>query len=55
MIKTHLQSQAAKSIAVGHQHNHEGTWQALIKISREQGVSFHPEFFDRLKKDFLID
>lgn len=39
LVKTHLQAQAAKSIAVGHQHNHEGTWKALRNIFREQGVS----------------
>lgn len=40
MIKTHLQAQAVESIAVGHQHHHEGTWKALKKISKEYGVSF---------------
>lgn len=39
MIKTHLQSQAIKSIAVGYQHDHKGTWAALQTIFKQQGVS----------------
>lgn len=38
MIKTHFQSQASQSIAVGHQHNHTGTWQALKTIFEEHGI-----------------
>ncbi|KAF2880643.1 hypothetical protein ILUMI_25537 [Ignelater luminosus] len=37
LVKTHLQAQAAKEIAFGHQHNHEGTWKAFKKIYREYG------------------
>lgn len=39
LVKTHLQAQAAKEIAFGHQHNHEGTWKAFKNIYREYGVS----------------
>ncbi|XP_031352409.1 solute carrier family 25 member 35-like [Photinus pyralis] len=38
MIKTHFQSQASQSIAVGYQHNHKGTWQALKTIFKEHGI-----------------
>lgn len=38
MVKTHFQSQASKSIAVGYQHNHVGTWQALKTIFSEHGM-----------------
>ncbi|KAK4876381.1 hypothetical protein RN001_012803 [Aquatica leii] len=38
MIKTHLQSQASQSIAVGHQHDHTGTWTALKKIFQGHGI-----------------
>ncbi|XP_045473109.1 solute carrier family 25 member 35-like [Harmonia axyridis] len=38
MVKTHLQSQAAKSIAVGHQHQHKGSFYALRDILKEHGL-----------------
>ncbi|XP_008198494.2 solute carrier family 25 member 35 isoform X1 [Tribolium castaneum] len=38
LVKTHLQSQAAKAIAVGHQHEHEGTWSAFKKIYHTSGI-----------------
>ncbi|KAF5292635.1 hypothetical protein FQA39_LY13968 [Lamprigera yunnana] len=38
MIKIHLQAQASQSIAVGYQHNHEGTWNTLNKIFKEFGL-----------------
>ncbi|XP_061595862.1 solute carrier family 25 member 35 [Cololabis saira] len=38
LVKTHLQSQAASSIAVGHQHQHQGMVQALKAIHRKHGV-----------------
>lgn len=38
LVKTHLQSQATQTIAVGHQHNHEGTFKALANIYRKNGV-----------------
>ncbi|KAL3269672.1 hypothetical protein HHI36_008733 [Cryptolaemus montrouzieri] len=38
MVKTHLQSQAAKSIAVGYQHHHKGTFQALKDILKDHGI-----------------
>lgn len=41
LVKTHLQAQAAEAIAVGHQHNHDGTWSALKKIFYKNGVSGH--------------
>lgn len=39
LIKTQLQSQAAKSIAVGFQHGHSGTWRAVKDIFEAHGVS----------------
>lgn len=39
LVKTHLQSQAVKAIAVGHQHEHQGTWGALKTIFAQNGVS----------------
>lgn len=38
LVKTHLQSHAAESIAVGHQHKHEGFIPALYKIFNQEGV-----------------
>lgn len=38
LVKVHLQSRAAASIAVGHQHHHEGTTHALKTIYKEQGL-----------------
>ncbi|XP_047492224.1 solute carrier family 25 member 35-like isoform X1 [Penaeus chinensis] len=38
LVKTHLQSHAAESIAVGHQHKHEGFLSALHKIFNQEGV-----------------
>lgn len=38
IVKTHLQSKAAKNIAVGHQHEYEGSLQALKKIFNENGI-----------------
>lgn len=38
LVKTHLQSQAASSIAVGHQHEHQGMFHALRAIYRQHGV-----------------
>lgn len=38
LVKTHLQSQAVQNIAVGHQHNHQNSVQALINIFKENGV-----------------
>ncbi|XP_021925807.1 solute carrier family 25 member 35-like isoform X2 [Zootermopsis nevadensis] len=38
LVKTHLQSQAANSIAVGYQHTHTGCISALWKIYLEQGI-----------------
>jgi solute carrier family 25 protein 34/35 len=40
LVKTHLQAQAAQAIAVGYQHNHEGTWNAFRKIFVKNGVSW---------------
>ncbi|KAJ4434159.1 hypothetical protein ANN_16479 [Periplaneta americana] len=37
-VKTHLQSQAADSVAVGYQHQHAGSASALRKIYQEGGV-----------------
>nr|CAD7607498.1 unnamed protein product [Timema genevievae] len=38
MVKTHLQAQAAKSVAVGHQHAHSGMTRAFLNIYKEHGV-----------------
>lgn len=39
LIKTHLQAQASKEIAFGHQHSYKGTWSGLYQIFQEQGVN----------------
>ncbi|ESO95760.1 hypothetical protein LOTGIDRAFT_214858 [Lottia gigantea] len=39
MVKTQLQSQAAASIAVGHQHFHKGMSHGLVKAFREYGIT----------------
>ncbi|KAA0711705.1 Solute carrier family 25 member 34 [Triplophysa tibetana] len=38
LVKTHLQAQTVKSIAVGHQHNHQGVSSALVSIYQREGV-----------------
>uniref|UniRef100_UPI0037E92DC7 solute carrier family 25 member 35 isoform X2 n=1 Tax=Semicossyphus pulcher TaxID=241346 RepID=UPI0037E92DC7 len=38
LVKTHLQSQATSSIAVGHQYKHQGMIHALAAIYREHGI-----------------
>lgn len=38
LVKTRLQSHAAKSISVGHQHKHSGTANALKEIFKNEGV-----------------
>ncbi|VEN40126.1 unnamed protein product [Callosobruchus maculatus] len=38
LVKTQLQSQAVQAIAVGHQHEHRGSWDALKRIYRGHGV-----------------
>jgi solute carrier family 25 protein 34/35 len=38
LIKTHLQSQASKEIAFGHQYHYKGTWSGLWGVFKEQGV-----------------
>ncbi|XP_071446189.1 solute carrier family 25 member 35-like [Hetaerina americana] len=38
LVKTHLQSQATGSIAVGHQHQHSGMGQALMGIYKQYGI-----------------
>ncbi|KAF4072771.1 hypothetical protein AMELA_G00251220 [Ameiurus melas] len=38
LVKTHLQSQAMSSIAVGHQYQHQGMIHALLVIHREHGI-----------------
>ncbi|KAF4532356.1 hypothetical protein B566_EDAN003660 [Ephemera danica] len=39
LVKTHLQSQAATQVAVGHQHNHRGTAAALYAIYTKHGIT----------------
>lgn len=38
LVKTRLQAQATKKIAVGHQHKHSGTFNALRDIYKKEGV-----------------
>ncbi|KAL1490264.1 hypothetical protein ABEB36_012988 [Hypothenemus hampei] len=38
LVKTHLQSQAVAAIAVGHQHQHTGTIEALTNIYKSGGI-----------------
>lgn len=38
LVKTRLQAQATKAIAVGHQHKHSGTFGALADIYRKEGI-----------------
>lgn len=40
LIKTQLQSATTEAIAVGHQHRHSGTLEAIKSIYRNHGVSF---------------
>lgn len=40
LIKTHLQSESARAIAVGYQHHHDrGTWNTLFNLYNKGGVS----------------
>lgn len=43
LIKTQLQSQAARQIAVGHQHGHRGAITAIKTIYSKHGVGLHVE------------
>lgn len=43
LIKTQLQSQAARQIAVGHQHGHRGALTAFKTIYSKHGVGLHVE------------
>lgn len=38
LVKIHLQSQAAESIAVGHQHKHQGFLSAMSSINSKEGI-----------------
>lgn len=38
LVKTRLQSAANSKLSVGHQHNYTGTWDALTKISKNDGM-----------------
>lgn len=38
LVKTRLQSQSTSTIAVGHQHEHRGTFSALMDIYRREGL-----------------
>lgn len=39
LVKTHLQAQTVKAIAVGHQHNHLGVSDAFTSIYRREGLT----------------
>ncbi|KAL3269381.1 hypothetical protein HHI36_008451 [Cryptolaemus montrouzieri] len=39
LVKTHLQAEASKEIAFGHQHKHTGTWSAFQNIYKKEGVN----------------
>lgn len=45
LVKTHLQAEATAAIAVGHQHHHKGTLNALQTIYSRYGVSFYANIF----------
>lgn len=53
LIKTHLQAEAAASIAVGHQHHHKGTINALKTIYSKYGVIFYTLTYCQLIFNFL--
>ncbi|KAJ3602896.1 hypothetical protein NHX12_030641 [Muraenolepis orangiensis] len=38
LVKTHLQAQTVETIAVGHQHNHQGVSSAFATIYRREGI-----------------
>ncbi|XP_071551975.1 solute carrier family 25 member 35-like isoform X2 [Panulirus ornatus] len=38
LVKTHLQSQAADTIAVGYQHKHQGIFSAFFNIAQTEGI-----------------
>ncbi|CAL8236012.1 unnamed protein product [Boreogadus saida] len=38
LVKTHLQAQTVQTIAVGHQHNHQGVSSAFATIYRREGI-----------------
>ncbi|KAG5275085.1 hypothetical protein AALO_G00143400 [Alosa alosa] len=38
LVKTHLQAQTVETIAVGHQHNHQGVSSAFASIYRREGL-----------------
>ncbi|XP_055073332.1 solute carrier family 25 member 34 [Misgurnus anguillicaudatus] len=38
LVKTHLQAQTVKAIAVGHQHNHQGVSSAFVSIYQREGI-----------------
>ncbi|XP_012688470.1 LOW QUALITY PROTEIN: solute carrier family 25 member 34-like [Clupea harengus] len=38
LVKTHLQAQTVQTIAVGHQHNHQGVSSAFATIYRREGL-----------------
>ncbi|XP_015190199.1 PREDICTED: solute carrier family 25 member 35-like isoform X2 [Polistes dominula] len=39
LVKTQIQAQSAQSIAVGHQHDHTGTWSAFRKLWKQGGIA----------------
>jgi len=39
LVKTHLQAQAVETIAVGHQHNHQGASNAFATIYKKEGLT----------------
>ncbi|KAL2914946.1 hypothetical protein HK105_205489 [Polyrhizophydium stewartii] len=39
LVKTRLQSSSAKALAVGHQHNYAGVWDALRSIMQREGFA----------------
>ena len=53
LIKTHLQSQASKEIAFGHQYHYKGTWSGLWGILKEQGV-IQSVFIYQKVVDFVV-
>lgn len=60
LIKTQLQSQAARQIAVGHQHGHRGALTAIKTIYSKHGVGlytliwFLSSFFKLFNSDYRV-
>lgn len=54
LVKTQLQSQAVDAIAVGHQHNIDGSFRALINIFKLNGVMIIVQLLYLLLKKYYF-